>query len=97
MNFNNTINIDYICVGFDSGTLIIYNIDIQKYKFDFLLKVCDDFRQNLIIKVKIHSFIYFYPEVDDNRICYLSNENSVSIGNLNSINNFYIYYLLYKI
>ena len=87
INFNNTINIDYICIGFDSGTLIIYNIDIQKYKFDFLLKVCDDFRQNLIIKDKIHSFIYFYPEVDDNRICYLSNENSVSIGNLNSINN----------
>ena len=87
ISFNYTINNNYFCIGFDSGMLRMYNIDLQNYKCDFVLKICDDFKQNIYNNNKINSFSYFYEDINDNRICYLSNQNSITIGNLNSINN----------
>ena len=86
ISFNYTINNNYFCIGFDSGMLRMYNIDLQNYKCDFVLKICDDFKQNIYNNNKINSFSYFYEDINDNRICYLSNQNSITIGNLNSIN-----------
>ena len=86
ISFNNNIKNDYLSIGFEYGMITIHEINIQDYKCDFVLKVCDDFNHNYN-KEKINSFCYFYEDVDDNRICYLSKENSIMIGNLNSINN----------
>ena len=86
ISFNNNINNDYFSIGFDSGMITIHDINFQDYKSDFILKVCEDFNYNCN-KEKINSFCYFYEDIDDNRICYLSKENVIMIGNLNSINN----------
>ncbi len=85
ISFSNNIKNDYLSIGFDSGMITIHDINIQDYKCDFILKVCDDFNNNFN-KEKINSFCYFYED-NDNRICYLSKENSIMVGNLNSINN----------
>lgn len=87
INFDNKKNNNYICIGFNLGSLSIYNFNTENLKCEFVLKICEDFIQNFHNKEKINSFCYFYQDTNDNRICYLSKENSISIGNLNSINN----------